>query len=532
MHFAFAWPFLIPGLGACLAWIVPLCAGSLRLASQQATSKCKFDKSCCFVYALLVGLGLTKDVSAAWTLNWYTVAASMICMLAVILLTISYVSQQKETWSSQFAKNRMPRSVLNSPSSPSRRQMPQPSPRRKALTEVAAAANQVRRRSVTEALHEPLGMLGTRGNNGTNFEDTSEGPNVMPHVDHVHMTQRHFVWVQLFVAAPLMCGILFGLVHTFVRGWLQRKHWLTPTDVDPKRVAAQILLETPSLAMFFKCKRQVEGRTTALFAFTDIILINHRNELWYPQLITFDVDLETKTLVKAAVDGDEVTASDAITLTYFMTAGGTHPRLHAYANFGVDTEATRGSLRQGSIITVIFNHFGFEGTGRLFENLHRWGLINARLLAAEAVGANATRPIPAHGHIQQLKDYSRTVRFAVSVRAAFLAAFRDAASREPDSYALVNPEALFVGSVMHSLDHFSVTSAVKDVLWFDVKSPKFGIMAQVCRVVRGGISSELPGLLINTKFRWSREPLHQAVYKHAYSIDAGLANEMEICICR
>eukprot|EP00439_Symbiodinium_sp_Y106_P062293 s977_g9.t1 len=524
MDFA-AWPLLIPGLGACLAWIVPLCAGSLRLAYQQARSSCKFDKICCFVYALLAGLGVAKQMSAAWTLN--IVAASMMSMLAVAFLTFCYVARQKEAWSAQFAANRMPRSMFDSPSSPSRRRMPRPSPREKVLTEVAEAANKVRRRSVTEALHKPLGTLGTR------FENAIVDSNVMPDVDHVHLTQKDFVWVQLFVGAPLMCGILFGLVHTFVRGWLQQRRWLTPTAVDPKRVAAQILLETPSLAMFFKCKRQVEGRTTALFAFTDIILINHRNELWYPQLITFDVDLKTKTLVKAAVDGDEVTASDAITLTYFMTAGGTHPRLHAYANFGVDTEATRASLRQGSIITVIFNHFGFEGTGRLFENLHRWGLINTRLLAAEAVGANATRPIPAHGHIRQLEDYSRAVRFAVSVRAAFFRAFRDAACQEPDSsYALVNPEALFVGSVMHSLDHFSVTSAVMDILWFDVNSPKFGIMAQVCRVVRGGVSSELPGLLITTKFRWSRDRLHQAVYRHASGIDAGLANEMEICICR
>ena len=74
--------------------------------------------------------------------------------------------------------------------------MPRPSPREKVLTEVAEAANKVRRRSVTEALHKPLGTLGTR------FENAIVDSNVMPDVDHVHLTQKDFVWVQLFVGAP------------------------------------------------------------------------------------------------------------------------------------------------------------------------------------------------------------------------------------------------------------------------------------------------------------------------------------------
>ena len=70
----------------------------------------------------------------------------------------------------------------------------------------------------------------------------------------------------------------------------------------------------------------------------------------------------------------------------------------------------------------------------------------------------------------------------------------------------VQVEAMFVGTLLHSLDHTLMEWNLKDPLWLDVNDPKFGNMAELGQIVRTCFVEDVPGLYFHKRFKESGHP--------------------------
>ena len=91
---------------------------------------------------------------------------------------------------------------------------------------------------------------------------------------------------------------------------------------------------------------------------------------------------------------------------------------------------------------------------------------------------------------------------------------------------------MFVGTVLHSLDHTLMDWNLEDPLWLDVDDEKFGKMAEVGRIVKAGFIPDLQGLYFHKRFKNSGHPFYDSVYSKAVKLNKKLADNMDTCIIK
>lgn len=96
----------------------------------------------------------------------------------------------------------------------------------------------------------------------------------------------------------------------------------------------------------------------------------------------------------------------------------------------------------------------------------------------------------------------------------------------------VDGEALFIGTVLHSLDHTTMDWNLEDPLWLDVDDPEYGHMARIGRIVKVGFVADVPGLLFHKRFKGCKHPFYSSVYEKAAKIDVKYADHMDTCIIK
>ena len=188
-----------------------------------------------------------------------------------------------------------------------------------------------------------------------------------------------------------------------------------------KRVVAKLLLEQIGTCLAFS---KLDG-AIATFAFKDFPMIAPDGTFTSADLFEVKVDVEACEMTSAVLDGDSLTEREVLTLVWFNVISAAHTRLHAVANWGVNVNAPDAFVRQNGVVTTMYNYYGFS----LFREL---------ITAFKAVGAvkHETQPglqdvfshgaasgVLPHSQIHELVPHSRTVRFVVKTRGAFLALF-------------------------------------------------------------------------------------------------------------
>jgi len=91
---------------------------------------------------------------------------------------------------------------------------------------------------------------------------------------------------------------------------------------------------------------------------------------------------------------------------------------------------------------------------------------------------------------------------------------------------------LFVGTVMHSLEHSHMDWNLEDVLWLDTSNPEYGKMAEMGRIVKVGFVPDLPGLLFHKRYKGSKHPFYDKIYREAAKINLKLADNMDTCVVK
>merc|ERR1712048_1151866 len=115
----------------------------------------------------------------------------------------------------------------------------------------------------------------------------------------------------------------------------------------------------------------------------------------------------------------------------------------------------------------MYNYFGYTTFPLLTKVLYKAGLLAHPLnCTSEIFDYGVNEGIGAHSHILQLRPHSAVVDFVVKVRNKFLNEF----PKYHGTFKGIDGEALFAGTVLHSLDHTLYARNIKDTLWLEADS--------------------------------------------------------------
>lgn len=296
-----------------------------------------------------------------------------------------------------------------------------------------------------------------------------------------------------------------------------------------KRVVGKLLLESMEILQF-ACKVMTDEGEVATFCWPDFPMLDSKGQLSVAALLSVDVHLKSKEMVRAVLDGRVLTPDEAIILIWFHTIFAGHVKLHALANWAVnDVIFDEPFLRRNSIVTVMYNYFGRSTFPRLASYWYKYGVsTNDFSNIGVVIDHGIAQGVAYHGKTRHLQEHSEIADFVIKVRNSFLNIF----GQYRKQFKGVDGEAMFVGTVLHSLDHTLMGWNLEDPLWLDVNSPDFGLMAEVGRFVRVGFVPDLPGLLFEKRFKDAPHDFYQAVYRHAVKINKRLADNMDTCIIK
>merc|ERR1712032_25449 len=234
------------------------------------------------------------------------------------------------------------------------------------------------------------------------------------------------------------------------------------------------------------------------------------------------IDLESRRMAEASIDGQPVSAKKALILLWFDTVFGNHVKIHAMANWGLACRVESWQIWWMQVCTVMYNYFGFVVFSRAITEFWSQSGLTLRCYSnvKHASAHAAATGVPLHGNISRLSSHSSLVRFLLKVRARFMTEFR----RHKDDFDGADCEAMFVGTICHSLDHCMMDQNLGDPLWLDVEDEEFCAMADLMRHVRVGFVPDLPGLAFNVRYKHIKHPFHQSVYTYAREVDRWLAD--------
>jgi len=311
-------------------------------------------------------------------------------------------------------------------------------------------------------------------------------------------------------------------------------------NCDYAALAATLLLEQTQAMHYYGCTNKdgkKESPNIAGFFFDDFPYVDADCEFQIAALFAVEIDLDTKRFHGAKLGDDNLTAKETVILLWFNTIAAQHVKLHAMANWGVNLddslEGVNSFLRQNSVVTVMYNFFGFTAFSGFFNTWVDQGLLSQGWIGrnspwVQSVNHGVGESVGQHGQIEELVKYSRFVKFVVKVRMIFMFEF----SQHKDLFPGVDGEAMFIGTVLHSLDHTLMDWNLTDALYLDTTDNRFGKMAEIGQIVKAGFVSDVKGLIFHKRFKDSGHPFYEAVYKKAAKIDKKLADNMDTCIIK
>lgn len=355
-------------------------------------------------------------------------------------------------------------------------------------------------------------------------------------MDHVYISFPHFLWAYIFIGPNSFYLWMKGVTILQIRDYLHKRGIIKPKPFVIEELIATLCLEqTQAIHYYARTKPDSKLGNIAGFFFADFPYLDENCEYQVADLFAVDIDLDTKRFVKAKFDDENLTASETLILLWFNTISAQHVKLHSLANWGVNLsdaiEDTNPFLQRNSIVSTIYNYFGYSCFRNFIEGWKKRGLLSPNWKPDAIVHCfnhGIDDNIWQHSQIDELVPYSRFVKFIVKARAIFFSEF----AKHKDLFPGVHGEAMFVGTILHSLDHTLMDWNLEDPLWLDVNDPRFGLMAELGRIVKVGFVSDVPYLYFQKRYKGSGHPFYDAVYEKTAKIDKELADNMDTCIIK
>ena len=348
-------------------------------------------------------------------------------------------------------------------------------------------------------------------------------------MDHVHVPFLYFLAVYYCVLPNAMYLWVSGIACLLVRDHLHRHHVVHMQPCNYEAVMFQLCVNGLAAMNFKRIVHAEDGRLVGEFVWNDICYMKMDATIGTVAQFIVIVDLQETVMISATVDGNAVTAKKATILLWFETVFGSHVKAHATANWGIARTFPTAHLKWLSACTVMYNYFGFTVFPFIMRFLHVIGCSKRDYgKIGEATRHSTTRGTPCHSNIRKLMPYSKFVSFLVRLRKFFL----HSCEEYRDDFPGADPEAMFVGSVLHSLDHSLMYENIEDPLWLDDQDEEYGAMAELMRLVRAGFVQDLPGLIFSHRYKNIEHAFHRKVYLYAVKLDPWLADRMDACILK
>lgn len=376
---------------------------------------------------------------------------------------------------------------------------------------------------------DPFGFAGSKGSLANEIAPELD-------MDHVYITYPQFLWAYTFIGPNSFFLWMKGITILSIRQFFFKRGIIKPIPFDINELIGTLCLEqTQAIHYYARTKPGSALGNVAAFFFADFPYIDENNEYQVADLFAVDIDLDTKKFVKAKMDDENLNASETLILLWFNTIAAQHVKLHSLANWGVNLndnlKETNPFLLRNSVVTTVYNFFGYSCFRNFMEGWEKRGLLSEGWdpdAFIHCVNHGVKDNIWQHSQIDELVPYSRFVNFIIKARGIFFSEF----SKHKHLFPGVHGEAMFVGTVLHSLDHTLMHWNLKDPLWLDVDDPRFGRMAELGRIVKVGFVEDVPFLYFQKRFKGSGHPFYDAVYEKAAKIDRELADNMDTCIIK
>jgi len=378
-------------------------------------------------------------------------------------------------------------------------------------------------------------------------------------MDNLRISFADYVWCWYCVGPSAVVLWLTGVSAMLFRAWGARRGCVRPqafmrrdgqgqgakVPFEPERLVAKLLLESMQMVRYDAAGAEDESGADgtadelATFRWLELPCLDKQNELvMYGEMrVVLSLKKNNKRMVRATLDGEPLSATQAVTLIWFDTIFAFHVKLHAYANWSVNSlNFDCEYARRASTITVMYNYFGYTVFPVLVRTFHSIGLTSHAWYNVQPViecglkqglltasGTLALTQLPA-----ALRSHSNLCAFIDDLRMPFLEEFH----KERECFPHVNGTCLYIGSVLHSLDHTNMAWNVEDPLWLDTTDERFGHLAECGRFVRAGFVDSPPGICWPRNYSNAPEPFYKAVYKRALELNPRLADAMETTIIK
>ena len=252
-------------------------------------------------------------------------------------------------------------------------------------------------------------------------------------MDHVYIRFQDFLWGYIFIGPMSFFLWKKGTVILKLRQFLIKHGIIKYKECDDMEslIGFLVLEQSQVINYFARTKEGSELGNIAGFFFADFPYVDNDLNYQVADLFAVDIDLDTKKFVKAKLDDSDLTVQDTFILLWFNTIAAQHVKLHAMANWGInDHQSIKKSnafLYQNSVVTVIYNYFGYSAFSNFLKVWEKQGLLSEgwseKGCFIKCVNHGIKDGVGQHGNIVELVKHSRFVNFIVKVRAVFMDQF-------------------------------------------------------------------------------------------------------------
>ena len=304
------------------------------------------------------------------------------------------------------------------------------------------------------------------------------------------------------------------------RGFRSARAWSSlyqPCWERIDRQLAELLIESSLMLGLTETWSDPEsGHTHGRFVYTDWACpAGTRFENEAVQIDRFEVvvDLDRRQALSAAVNGREIGAGeDALVLADLCVSIHIHTILHAYANWACVPDHKDPVLARAAVYTLAMN--GQAWYAGHFANAEAANF--RRVLMRNAQGGMFE-----HGNgamMKQIVRFSRAGAFLMAARKATMDVLRE-------HHVDINPEAFFLMSVVHSVDHAVIPAAVDPV---NLHSKLLNYRGM--EWIRVLVQEPLQPILANTRISAAKSGWIADLYKRLAAIDPWYADRVDYCI--
>jgi hypothetical protein len=315
-------------------------------------------------------------------------------------------------------------------------------------------------------------------------EYLSNEPNTLD-MDHVYMNFLNYMWCSYFVFLNASVLVFAGTVTLFTRRAMVKWGWLThpvmrPT-YDARSMLGRILLNSSHVLHYLNKRQDKDGTWIATVGYKHVLIPDEDNNINTIETFLIEVDLPSQRMIKAVVDDEEISPGDALLLAIWIAQVIDHPKLHAFANWGLNVDHPDPFIRRNSVVSVMYNNFGAKSLGEVVEGLYELGMLSRDFSPSvqAAIRHGIKQGVGYHGHLTELKDHVEYVKFMLAVRNKFMNSF----SKWKNHFWGMDGEAFFLSTVVHAIDHFNPVEIIPDALLLENAS-KFHHLVECVTVVR------------------------------------------------